>query len=250
MPFTPRHGKNTTVFFDTFDLQTYFNEASVAAEVDTAETTTFGPVGNAKTYVVGLEDGTISVSGLFDGTTQAVDEVLSGTLGQPNGDSIVTVGWEGTTIGMRCSMAAVIETSYEVTSPVADVVSTKAEFQGDGSIDSGVYLAARVAVGGTGAAVNQASVDAGAGTTNGGVAHLHVTNNGRTAGSVIKVQHSTDNSTFTDLVTFTTTGAGPALLTQRVLVAAGTTVNRYLRAQVTPGGTTNTITVTVSFARR
>jgi hypothetical protein len=109
-------------------------------------------------------------------------------------------------------------------------------------------LAGNVSVS-TATTTNGTNVDNTAPSTNGGVAHLHVTANTRNGATTFKVQHSTDNSTWVDLVTFTsvtaaTTGA------QRVEVASGTTVQRHLRAQATTAGTTGSITYTVSFARR
>ena len=61
---TFRHGKNTAVFVDEFDFTTYFNDATSTSNIDTAETSAFGT--DAKTYIVGHTDGTISLSGMFD----------------------------------------------------------------------------------------------------------------------------------------------------------------------------------------
>jgi hypothetical protein len=68
-----RHGKNTKVVVNATDLSSYFNDVTVNNTVETAETTTFGVSGGSKTYVTGLNDGTVSVSGLFDGAVGAVD---------------------------------------------------------------------------------------------------------------------------------------------------------------------------------
>jgi hypothetical protein len=77
---------------------------------------------------------------------------------------------------------------------------------------------------------------------------VHTTAIAGAAPSVVwKIQHSTDNSTWADLVTF---AASTAVGFERVEVAAGTTVNRYLRAIRTFGGTTTSITSAVAFARR
>ena len=73
--------------------------------------------------------------------------------------------------------------------------------------------------------------------------------NTRNGTVTMKIQHSTDNSTFVDLVTFTVVGS-TTTTQERIVVAAGTTVNRYLRAQSTVAGTTGSITPIVAFARR
>lgn len=241
---TYRHGKNTVVLVDANDLSSFFNEASSTREVETAETTSFGS--SAKTYISGLKDGTISVSGMFDGSASAVDQILTAAIGSAT-DSITTIAVEGTATGGLCHMAAVQETSYEVTSPVGDVVSTSAEFQADGGVESGRVLTSTAIS--TATTTNGTAVDNAAATTNGGVAHLHVTANTRNGTTTVKVQHSADNSTWVDLVTFTTVTASTTT-SQRVELAAGTTVNRYLRSQVTTAGASGSVTASIAFARR
>ena len=69
-----------------------------------------------------------------------------------------------------------------------------------------------------------------------------------TAGAAtVKVQHSLDNTTFVDLVTLS---SGSVVGGFAAAVAAGTAVNRYLRAQVTTTGSAGAVTTTLSFARR
>jgi hypothetical protein len=65
----------------------------------------------------------------------------------------------------------------------------------------------------------------------------------------VKVQHSADDSTYADLVTFTAITVAPAK--ERKTVAAGTTVNRYLAASwaFTGAGAAHTATFVVGFAR-
>jgi len=92
------HGKTAQVLHGVFDLSAFLNEATASQEVETTETTAFG--NSAKTYIVGLKDGTISASGMFDGAASAVDEVLAGSIGSDT-LSPVTVGYSGTTLGNR-----------------------------------------------------------------------------------------------------------------------------------------------------
>jgi hypothetical protein len=241
---TFRHGKNTLVLLDGYDVSSYFKESTTSRSIETSETTSFGS--SAKTYIVGLKDGTLSLSGMFDGSTNAIDSIFNTITGSAT-DSIVTVGLEGSTIGTMAHMVGVQEISYEVTSPVADVVTVSAEFQANGGLDSGRVLAPATVVT-TATTTNNTSVDNAAATTNGGVGHVHVTANANNGTTTIKVQHSTDNSTWVDLITFSTV-ATTVTAARRVEVAAGTTVNRYLRAQITTAGT-GSITTSVAFARR
>jgi len=235
------HGKNTAVFYNGSNLTAYFNEASTSNSVEVAETTAFG--NDAKTYVAGLVDGTISTSGMFDGSTGAVDSVLSGVIGATAAD-VVTIAPDGAVAGRRSFSCSARETSYEITSPVGDVVAVSLEVQATEGIDDGYLLAANSAVS---ASANGSSVNNSAGTTNGGVGFLHFTANTRDGASTFKVQHSTDNSTFVDLITFTSVSAS-ATGGERVAVTG--TVNQYVRAQHVPGGSSGSVTYTMAFARK
>lgn len=230
------HGKGTVVLVGASDLSCYLNSVDWSKSADTHETTTFCQ--DAKTYIPGLKDGTATLAGLYDGDLDAVDQVLEGILGGTA--QVVTVGVEGMAAGKRCRLLKALESEYSVSSPVGDVVAVDASIQADGGILAGVSLQALTAVTGTG---NGTSVDHGAATSNGGVAHLHVTEF-TGAGGVVKVQHSADGSTWVDLVTFATVN-GATVERQEV----SGTVNRYLRA-IRSTGTFTSITHAIAFARR
>ena len=237
------HGKSAQILHGAYNLSSFLNDASASADVEVAETTAFGS--SAKTYIVGLKDGTVSASGMFDGAASATDEVLSASIGS---DTLapVTIGYDGTTLGNRVTILKAKTTSYEVSTPVGDVVAVSYSAQADGGLDQGVSLAALASVSAT---TTGSSHDNSASSANGGVAQLHVTANSRDADATIKVQHSADNLTFADLATFTVV-ATTVTTSERVIVASGTTVNRYLRAVNTLASGTGSITYQVSFARR
>lgn len=89
--------------------------------------------------------------------------------------------------------------------------------------------------------------DGTAATANGGIAHLHVTAFSGLTSDVVTIEHSVDGSTaWATLVTFATV---TATTSERVAVAAGVTVRRYLRVVDTVIGT-GSVTRQVSFARR
>jgi hypothetical protein len=237
------HGKGTSVLLNAFDVSAFLNSADQTISVETAETTCFGS--SSKSYVVGLRDGTVSVGGYFDGAANAVDSVLSTAIGS-TASSVLSIADEGLTIGNRCLVAQAIDTSYQITGAVGDAVSVSAEFQveGTGTGGSGAYrgvvLSTLASQSGTGP-TSLTAVDNGASSANGLVANLHVTSN--TASLTVKIQHSTDNVTFTDLVTFTAvagTGSEHKITTG--------TVNRYLRVQWS--GTSATRTFAVTAARK
>ena len=76
---------------------------------------------------------------------------------------------------------------------------------------------------------------------------LHVTANDRSATVDVKIQHSTDDSVWADLITFTQVGVGAE--TAEAKTVSGT-VNRYVRAARTVAAGTGSITYAVGFARR
>jgi hypothetical protein len=235
MAFT--HGKNTAVLFKQFDLSGYFNSYDLGQMAETAETTTFGNA--AKTYIVGQRDGTLSLVGLFDGAADAVDEELAATIAAAT-VPVITIGINGTTVGNAAKLALAHTTSYQVTGSVGDAVQVSGEFQATGGIDNGVFLHALGAETGT---ANGASVDNGASTANGWAANLHVTVDNVTS-ATIKVQHSTDNSSWADLGTFTAV----SVVGSEQITGTGT-VNRYTRCIVS-AFTGTSATFAVALARR
>ena len=81
--------------------------------------------GSAKTYITGLSDASISISGLFDATA---DGYLAGVVGQAATLSF-EYGPTGSTSGMVKYTGECIMTSYEVSSSVGDSVQASADLQ-------------------------------------------------------------------------------------------------------------------------
>jgi hypothetical protein len=137
---TFRHGKNASFKVDNAagtltDISTYLTDVSMPRSIETAETTTFGVTGGAKTYVTGLNDSTLSVSGKFDAT---LDAHLVGILGQDASVSF-EYGPAGTTVGFIKFTGEGIMTKYDLSSPVGDVVTFSADFQISGPVTRGTF---------------------------------------------------------------------------------------------------------------
>lgn len=238
-----RHGKATSVLFGSYDISAYLNDVKPQMTIATADVSTLG--NNAKNYIAGQNDGTISLGGLFDGAANAIDAIFADIVTNDRTPA-VTIAYDGGlgTVGASCEICTVKQTSYDISAPVGDVVSLAANLQVTNGLRQGVILAGASA---QTASTNGTAVDNTAATTTGATAVLHVTANTRSTTSVIKVQHSVDNSTWVDLITFTTVGIGAT--TNESIQVSGT-VNRYLRAQSTLTAGTGTITFTLSAARR
>ena len=235
------HGKNVNIFVNEYDFSTYFNDVSASSTVETAEVSAFGS--SAKSYIVGLQDGTVSLSGMFDGTATGTDVVFSSVLGSAT-KQLVVVAPSGNSVGANAIVLEADDTSYEVSGAVADVVQTSAEFQSSDGVEHGKILSSGTAISSTG---NGTSVDNTAASTNGGVGFLSVPTNTRNGNITVKVQQSADNSTFTDLITFTEV-TSTQKTSERVEVTG--TVARYLRVSYTVAGSTGSATPVVAFARR
>jgi hypothetical protein len=239
---TFRHGKSVKVFVDEFDFSSYFNDVSASTMVETAETSTFGS--DAKEYIPGLKDGTVSLSGMFEGTEDVgTDDYFSAVLGAATKQKVI-VASEGHGLGGRAVMLESDATSYEVSGAIADVVQASAEFQSSEGVEHGVILSSGAAVSSTG---NGTGVDNGAATTNGGVGYLSVPVNTRNGNVTVKIAASADNSTFADLITFTVVSSATKT-SERVEVTG--TVARYLRVSYTVAGSTGSATPIVAFSRR
>lgn len=112
------------------DLSSYLNDVGFPRDIEAAETTTFGVAGSAKTYIVGLTDASISISGLFDATA---DGYLAGIVGFATPRDF-EYGPAGSTGGFVKYTGTCILTSYEVSASVGDTVQASADFQVTGAI--------------------------------------------------------------------------------------------------------------------
>ena len=135
---TFRHGKSTVFKVDNSggtltDISNTLTDVTFPQTIETAETTSFGS--SAKTYIVGLTDSTISVSGTWDAT---VDAHLAGILGQAASVSF-EYGPEGSTSTYIKYSGEAYLTSYEKSGSVGDAVKFSAEFQVTGAVTRGTW---------------------------------------------------------------------------------------------------------------
>ena len=130
------HGKSTDFAIDdtggsSRNISDTLTDVSFPQTIDTAETTAFGS--SNKSYIVGLKDTTISVSGIWDAT---VDGYISGT--EPASRSFI-YGPAGSTGGNVKYTGEAIMTNYAVNNPVGDVVTFSMDLQVTGSVTRGTY---------------------------------------------------------------------------------------------------------------
>jgi hypothetical protein len=191
---------------------------------------------DAKAYIPGQESSTASFTLIYD-EAQAAHAGTWATAG----NLPVTFLPGGAAVGDAAFLIDSIRTDYSTTTSVTGTVDASITTQTTGDTGYGVCVAALAAIT---TDTNGTAVDNAASSTNGGVAHLHVTAFAGLTSDVITIEHSTNNSTWATLATFTTVTAAT---TQRLAVTG--TVNRYLRVVDDVTGT-GSCTRLVAFARR
>ena len=136
MAFT--HGKDSVFKLDNAsgsltDISSYVNNVDFPETADVSETTTLGA--DNKTYIAGLKDATISLSGLWDSTA---DAIFGAVVGQS-----ATLSYEyspeGTASGKVKYTGEAILTSYAISSPVGDAVGYSADLQVSGAVTRGTH---------------------------------------------------------------------------------------------------------------
>jgi hypothetical protein len=121
----------------TYDISAYSKEVTFPRKMDTAETSTFGST--QKTYVQGLSDTTISISGSWDstagmldtagGNSTNLDAVLAALIGATTNPSFVYAPTGNAAAGKVGYYGTLIMTSYQVSGSIGDLVGFSAEFQ-------------------------------------------------------------------------------------------------------------------------
>lgn len=247
---TFRHGKNIKVFFGAYELTPFLRSISIPMSADTADTTCFAaPV---KTYVIGIPSASANAEGIFSYDNVApnadIENVLSAAYGQ-EAPTLLAVGFDGSlAAGKSVYVGESHLSNYNIAGSVSDLVALNSDWQITDFCNPGISLnnadvntaVTASPVVGTGQDYAALCEEPGFTTmTRGGVAGIHlVTNTATGAGTTIKVQHSNlIGGTYVDLATLTV--AASTIGTVDVVIPRGTTVNRFIRFNITATGTGN-----------
>ena len=234
-------GLGVRLYAAGYDLNTDVNAISgIGSSQELLDVTPLAKSGRSR--IIGVADANLSVNGYFDSATgrshaawtsnsnkiQTADQNVIVTMGTSRGDAACGFVAKQGTYNVDRSPGNAIATT--VTYDLADgnglnwgVILTDGPEQTDSS------------------ATNSASVDNSASTSNGGTGLISVESLA-SGTATIKVQHSADNATFADLLTFTNVTGRTS---ERV--SGGTTVNRYVRIQ--SSGTFSNLVFVAQFAR-
>lgn len=232
------HSKASRVFLNATHQSGQITGYSVQGSRAYGECTTLSDEGQK--YTPGLKSGSLSVNGNFNADAATLDVLFAAAAGTDN-SALWTVCPDGYTLGKPCFIVNSDPQSHDVSASVADTVTLALESMPDDGVDRGVVLHTLEA---ETSDTNETSVDNGASTANGGAASLHVTAYSGLTSATVKVQHSTDDSVWVDLITFTSVTA----TTYEHKTVTGT-VNQYTRALTDVTGT-GSVTYLAAFARR
>lgn len=122
------------------DLSAYLSNMDLDQLIAALETTTYLATGGSKTFLSGLRDGKVGISGYFDPTLDAhMNGVIAAHAAGTLATASVVVGPAGLTTGLPKYSFEAILTDYKCTSPVAGIVTWSATLQVTGAITRGAY---------------------------------------------------------------------------------------------------------------
>jgi len=232
------------VMADQYDISQFLQKMNAQRNRDLVSSDTL--TSESHEYTPVLRGGSFMLEGLYR-TNEIAGATLQEIFAALPDTQIIVTGYPDTRAAGKPALLMYADVlKYNLDAVVADLVKAQIECTSQKwAVEHGVSLHDLTAETGTG---NGTSVNNGAATTNGGVGVLHVPAIAGAAPSVVvTIQHSTNGSTWADLLSF---AAAVAATKERIEVAAGTTINQFLREVHTFGGTTTSITFNSAFARR
>lgn len=235
------HTKESRILVNEFSISCDINRYGLTHNRALADVTTICEQDGAR-FTPGLLSGAVNLGGFVtDNSTGTLYAEAKDAVGVDNGFLVTALPAGYSTVGAPAFVAVSDLSEFALASSTTEAVTVSVAAVPDGGVDWGVLLHGLSAETADG---DGTTVDGGAASTGGGVASLHVTAFSGLTNNIVKVQHSTDDVIWSDLITFTTV---TGVTSERATVTG--TVNRYVRAtwDVTGTGTT---TFAVAFARR
>ena len=191
---------------------------------------------DAPSRLPGIADGMLGFTGYFDRDAGHVHDALGSAFGTAQVQLTASLG---TAIGDAAASVLAQKASYTTTrgQDGSLAVAVQASSSGGYGLDWGRLLNARASATGTAST----TVDNGAASSNGATGYLHITAVAAGTPTVI-VQHAPDNATWATLTGLSFTASSTATYEFKT-TAAGLTVDRYLRYNVTGGTATFALNV-------
>lgn len=244
MVFQP--GYATRIICGDFSFSAYITDWSEPFSMTPFDVTVPLSPDHAREYIAGPSQSTLSLKGFLDpdGTADGQYDQINTWVEDGTSDPVV-YGPSGLALGSVVTMSAGLVTKAQYDGNVTAPIGFELEVQNSGQLDHGVSLHDLTEETADGSGTGY---DGGAASSNGGVAQLHVTGFSGLSGADIIIEDSANNSTWATLAgaSFTTVAG---ITSERLVIPAGSTVRRYVRATIDVTGT-GSITYAVGFARR
>ncbi len=219
--------KGLAFYMNGVALSCALQSVDATAETEALDSTTLCQT--ARTYATGLKTGSVSASGLWDYDSTDVNKIhnVFEQAYTNASNNIVTATLASLAFDADALLFNATQTSYNVEVATGQLVIVSADFQTQSGVNFGkIIFSADV----DDTTTNGTSKDFGASSTGGALFQVHIDNPTQDTGNV-KLQHSTNDSTWTDVATLNLTGAKLEALSYEV--PKGTTLNRYVRASCT-----------------
>lgn len=223
------------------------NDIEHSRKADKVDGSGFGT--RVRNSLPGMQEGSLKIKGLA-----AMDKgALNWQLNQWFGRKSPVNAWyavEGLTALSPITMqpSSIIDSS--ISAKLKDAVDFNLELDARGAYNDGNILVSpgTLLTGSTGTGSVDDNTLFGGPTTTGAAAQLHVwaIDGGTSPGITMKIQHSPDGTTWTDLITFT---AATTIGAQRITLPSTTTVNQKVQATWTISGSPTGVQVLLGFAR-
>lgn len=200
-----------------------------------------------RSYEQGFKSGSVNATGIFDHDATLLDKIHDIFADAfTNATNMQILAYLGSTaLGSPVVALTGAEVKYEIGAPLGQLITSNANFRTiDGISFALSLLSAQLNVGTT----NGSSIDNTVATSNGGTLQVHLHNDDAT-NVLVKLQSSTNNSTWVDVTGGSVTGLSADNDSGIAVVATGVTINRWIRAvAVVTGG--DTFLVSAAFERR
>lgn len=230
---------DVTVAIGSYDLTTRTNAVSISSEPEQLESTTFRS-GGARTYVAGLYDSTVEVSGYWeaggDGATPTQyypDDLLFSNLSNSDVATSIAVAQDAGSVAYFTKSQQI---SYALLGQVGELAPFSAQAKGTHKVVRGITLNDPTTIlTASGSATGQEYVAASSGQTIYAALHVFAVSGTSTPTLTVKLQSDVDVNfaSATDVITFTAATA----VTSEWKSAAGPNTDTFYRLNYTISGT-------------
>lgn len=215
-----------SIIIDGYNVLGTVTEITDKQTALTEQTDTLGDSWVEHKYV-GVRRAEITQRGFYDDAVGSVHAALA--TGPGNSSRVLTYQPAGTATGAPFKGMTAVQVDYAVETGRAVLHKAVASYLSNGQFDEGKVIGTLSSYG-SASQIFSNVLDNGASSVNGGAGYWQLTDFTGVPGSTVihtRIQHSSDDVTYANLVVFTSATASPR--GQRVEVATGTAVERYLR---------------------